>query len=227
VVFPLPDWGASESDKVLEVVWGGSPRLRSAPAYVNSVGVLLGQLLERGGLAMDRFLSRRVYFAFVLTSLLVSAATPLSGQNFLPNGAAVGGTVDRFFYEGESITALTFRFSGLRSRHVGSEIGVSMFPDGFRVGALLLAPDAGPAFNLSVPGATILMKAGLSSLLGLGGGFSLIPGYHLGGGMIVRIGDRAGLRIDAVRHTYLIDSASESLWSLGLGFTGLAGKAAP
>jgi hypothetical protein len=30
-----------------------------------------------------------------------------------------------------------------------------------------------------------------------------------------------------VRHTYLIDSASESLWSLGLGFTGLAGKAAP
>jgi hypothetical protein len=152
----------------------------------------------------------------------------LSAQGrLLPDGPAVGGSVDQFRYEGESITALTFRYSGLRSRHLGSEIGISLFPQAVQFGALYLAPDVGPAFNLSVPRATLLMKAGLSTLTGLGGGFSFVPGYHLGGGMIVQIGNRAGLRVDVIRHTYLIDSESETLWSVGLGFTALSRRPTP
>jgi hypothetical protein len=137
----------------------------------------------------------------------------------LPDGPAVGAGVDRFIYEGTGITAVTFRFSGLRSRAMGSEIGVSLFPDALAAGALYLAPDLGAAFNLSGSDFTVLAKGGISALAALGGGFGFVPGYHLGGGLIVRLGERSGIRLDVVRHFYLIDNENEGIWSVGLGFT--------
>jgi hypothetical protein len=164
----------------------------------------------------------------LLCTFLTLALGPQSGVNAqsnseLPNGPALGATVDRFSYEGEGITALTFRFSGLRSRTLGSEIGVSLFPDGLQYGTLLLAPDLGAAFNASGPGITVLVKGGLSMLAGIGRGLGFIPGYHLGGGLIVKAGKRMGIRLDLARHVYLAgDATSEPVWSVGIGFTSLA-----
>jgi hypothetical protein len=173
--------------------------------------------------------ARRVSRVFSFTSALtlVSAILPsLAAQDSrLLNGPAVGGSVDRFIYEGDGLTAFSFRYSGLRSRTIGSEIGVSLFPDGLRAGALLLAPDLGGAFNASGPGFTVLAKGGLSTLTVLGAGFAFIPGYHLGGGLILRIGARSGLRLDAVRHFYMRDNETEAIWSVGLGFTALPQRA--
>jgi hypothetical protein len=162
--------------------------------------------------------------------LSVPIHSNLSAQNTtsLPNGPALGATVDRFIYEGQGITAVSFRFSGLRSRTVGSEIGVSIFPDALQAGALYLASDLGPAFNISGPGVTVLLKAGVSTLTGFGGGFAFTPGYHLGGGLIVRAAERLGIRVDLARHVYVSGvESSEPIWSVGLGVTSLARKGQP
>lgn len=172
-------------------------------------------------------MTRRFTAGFSLLSAiatLVSTLPPsLAAQGAkLPDGPAVGGSVDQFLYEGQHLTAVSFRFSKLRAGRVGSEIGVSLFPDALAAGALYLAPDLGPAFNASGPGFSLLLKGGISSLAGLGGGSVFIPGYHFGGGLIVEVGKRFGIRVDAIRHVYLIDNESEIFWSVGLGFTGLA-----
>jgi hypothetical protein len=174
---------------------------------------------------MGRRSSSLTLYLACCISIAISGLAPLAAQTdvTLPDGPALGGTVDRFTYEGQGITAVTFRFSGLRSRRFGSEIGVSIFPDAFNANALLLAPDLGPAFNASGPGITVLLKGGLSTLMGIGGGFGFIPGYHLGGGMIVRAGERLGIRLDLARHVYVSGAeSSEPIWSVGLGFTSLA-----
>lgn len=137
-------------------------------------------------------------------------------------GSAVGGSVDRFIYDGEGTTAVSFRFSELRPRAFGSEVALSLFPNAFESGTLLLAPDLGFAYNASTGNMTLLAKAGLSTVLALGGaGADFYPGLHLGAGMVIRAGERVGMRIDAVRHTYLAGEGSEALWSIGLGITSL------
>jgi hypothetical protein len=141
----------------------------------------------------------------------------------LPDGPALGASIDRFVYEGEGITAVSFRFSGLHSRSVGSEVAVSLFPDALQSGAVYLASDLGPAFNISGPGITVLLKAGVSTLTGFGGGFAFTPGYHLGGGVILRAAGRLGIRVDLARHVYVSGvESTEPIWSVGVGFTSLA-----
>jgi hypothetical protein len=158
----------------------------------------------------------------LVIALGVLGSTVLSGQarpgKLLPDGPAPGAGLDRFINEGNGLTALTFRFSALRARALGGEIGVSLFPDALAAGALYLAPDLGAAFNLSGPGFTLLAKAGASTLAALGGGFAFVPGYHFGAGLIFRTGGRSALRVDVVRHFYVVESEAEGIWSVGLGF---------
>ncbi len=142
----------------------------------------------------------------------------------LPDGPAAGASVDRFIYEGAGITAVSFRYSRLKARQLGTEVGVSLFPDALQAGALYLAPDLGAALSIPGSGFSGLLKAGVSTLTALGGGFVFEPGFHFGGGMIIQTGKRSGVRLDVIRHYYLIDNETEGLWSVGLGFTALAGR---
>ena len=168
---------------------------------------------------------------FLISALTTLVSTTLLCQTdrdqVLPNGPALGAGVDRFIYEGDGITAMTFRISQLRSRAVGTEIGVSLFPEALAAGALYLAPDVGAAFNISGPGFTVLAKGGVSALAGIGGGIGFLPGYHVGGGLIIRTGERGGIRLDVVRHAYLVENESEAIWSVGLGFTVFPGRSTP
>jgi hypothetical protein len=141
-------------------------------------------------------------------------------------GAALGASIDRFFYEDAGITTVSFHYSQLRPNKLGTEIGAALFPEAINAGALVLAPDLGAAFNASGSGFTLLAKGGLSTLLGLGQGFGFYPGYHFGSGLIVRTGNRSGVRLDVVRHVYFDSQASAAFWSVGLGLTGLPRKAA-
>jgi hypothetical protein len=74
--------------------------------------------------------TRRFNFAvsaLVAFALFHPPSNPLTAQErTLPDGAAAGASVDRFLYEGAGITAVSFRYSGLRARRVGTEVGVSL-----------------------------------------------------------------------------------------------------
>ena len=126
--------------------------------------------------------------------------------------AAVGASVDRFIYEGTGITAVSFRYSGLKPKTLATEVGVSFFPDAIDARALLFAPDVGAAYDFSGKSIDLLLKAGLSALTALGGGFAFEPGYHFGGGLLLRTGKASGVRLDVIRHTYLIDQETEGIW---------------
>jgi hypothetical protein len=137
-------------------------------------------------------------------------------------GRAIGGSIDRFIYEGNSTTAFTFRYSGLRPGGLGPEVGVSLFPQWLPAGALVLAPDVGGSFNVAVPGATLLLKAGGSALTALASQVAEFrPGVHVGGGLILRMDNRTGLRVDIIRHFYQSAGGTDAIWSMGLGFTAL------
>jgi len=146
----------------------------------------------------------------------LAAQQPATGLT----GNAMGVSMDRFMYEGSSVVAMSYRFSGLRPRQLGSEIGVALFPQALPAGVLVLAPDLGAAFNLPVPGGSLLIKAGGSALTAIGtGGVLFVPGWHVGGTVVVQTGDRSGLRIDVIRHYYLPGGEQiEPIWSVGLGF---------
>lgn len=87
-------------------------------------------------------------------------------------------------------------------------------------GVLALAPDLGASYNLPLPGGSLLIKAGGSALGALAtAGVLFVPGFHMGGTVVVQTGNRSGLRIDVIRHYYLPGGGEiEPIWSAGLGF---------
>jgi hypothetical protein len=134
---------------------------------------------------------------------------------------ALGASVERFIYEGNGITAVSFHYSGLKPSRLSTEIAAALFPDALDVGALLLAPDFGAAYDARGRGFDLLLKAGFSTLMAVGGGFAFQPGYHFGSGLLIRTGKASGIRLDVVRHAYLIEQETEGIWSVGIGFTSL------
>src|SRR5436190_10724178 len=116
----------------------------------------------------------RVTPQIILQLSLLAAVQPASAQSpfaHLADGPAAGVSVERFRYEDEGgITAVSFHLSRLRRNGGGPELGVAVFPQYLQVPALLMAPDAGVAFDISLPAATLLLRGGLSAFVGLGRG---------------------------------------------------------
>jgi hypothetical protein len=48
-----------------------------------------------------------------------------------------------------------------------------------------------------------------------------VPGVHVGAGMVLRIDERTGIRIDATRHYYMAPGETEAIWSFGFALTSL------
>ena len=147
-------------------------------------------------------------------------ANAQSATSYLPNGRALGLSVTKFTETlslDESVTELTFRLSALRRNAIGLELDAGIFPQALPT-ALVVTLDGGPGYNLSLPGATLVLRGGASGILGIGGGALLIPGAHVGASVIVRMQSRAALRLDLLRHFYLNEGELYPLWSLGVGF---------
>lgn len=162
--------------------------------------------------------------AVLLLVGLMSAPLPLSSLQGQENprlaGPAMGVSMDWFMEDGSALWAMSYRFSTLRPGAVGAEVGVSLFPPFLTAGVLALAPDLGASYNISVPGGSLLIKAGGSAVSALGtAGVLFVPGVHVGGTLIVPTDGRSGVRIDVIRHYYLPKGGEiQPVWSLGLGF---------
>jgi hypothetical protein len=160
----------------------------------------------------------------VLLSLFV-ALHPVSAQGRfarLPDGPVLGLSVDRFHYEDEgALTTVSFHLSRLRHNSLGLELGLAVFPEYLALPALVAAPDGGVAFNVSLPGGTLLLRGGAGALVALGRGLNTIfyPGAHLGAGAMIRLDRRTALRADALKRWYIAEGETEPFWSIGLGFS--------
>jgi hypothetical protein len=157
---------------------------------------------------------------------LALAAQQASSQSRLarlPDGPAMGVSVDRLRYEDEgSITSVGFHLSKLKHNSAGAEFGLAVFPEYLQVPALVIGPDAGVGVNISLPAATLLLRGGVGAIGGIGGGINFFPGAHLGAGALIQVDHRLALRADLLRRWYLIDSQTERFWSFGLGFSVLS-----
>jgi hypothetical protein len=166
----------------------------------------------------------RVATQTILQLSLLAAVQAASAQSpfaHLPDGPVAGVSLERFRYEDEGgITGVSFHLSRLRHNGGGPELGVTVFPQYLQAPALLMAPDAGVAFNISLPAATLLLRGGVSAFVGLGRGVNVFcPGAHLGGGALVHLDRRLALRADLLKRWYVIDGGTEPYWSFGLGFS--------
>ncbi len=138
-------------------------------------------------------------------------------------GPAMGMSMDRFSNgvgrDDPGIVAFSYRFSQLRPGSVGFELGVALFPQALPAGVLALAPDLGVAYNVTIPGGSVLLKAGGSAVMVMGlPGATILPGFHGGGTLLMKVNGRSAVRVDVVRHYYRADGGELGLWSLGLGF---------
>jgi hypothetical protein len=154
----------------------------------------------------------------------IAAARPCIAQE-LPDhklvGTSTGLSLDKFIYDGARETAFSLHWSSLRPFRLRPEVTVALFPQALLAPALVLAPDFGAAYNISVPYATLLLKAGGSGIAAVGRTAQFIPGAHLGAGFVLRIDDRTGIRLDAARHFYISNQEVEPVWSIGIGLSGL------
>ncbi len=133
----------------------------------------------------------------------------------------MGGAVEIFRYEEEgAITAFSFHLSQLKRNRPGLELGMGIFPQYLQFPALVLTPDVGIGFNISLPAVTLLLRGGASAITALGQGVGdFLPGGHLGGAVLLQVDRRAALRADVLRRWYLVGGETEPLWSFALGFS--------
>ncbi|HEY7636536.1 MAG TPA: hypothetical protein VH763_13375 [Gemmatimonadales bacterium] len=164
----------------------------------------------------------------LLPLLMLLAAGPANSQTgsaALPDGPAPGGSVELFHYEDEgALTAFAFHLSRLQHNGLGLEVGLGMFPEYLQERALVMTPDVGVGYNISLPGVTFLLRGGAGAIAALGQGSpQFFPGIHLGGGALIQLDKRVALRADLLKRWYVLPEGTEPFWSLGVGFSVLAG----
>jgi len=133
----------------------------------------------------------------------------------LPRGSSFAITGGRLLFDGSdsdvAIKSLTLRYTTLRPNGVSFDLGAGLVV-GDAAGAFSL--EVGPAFNISIPGATLLLRAGGTGIVAGGGG--LVGGYA-GVGVLFRVANGVGFRLDVARHQYATGRESFGAWQLGGG----------
>jgi hypothetical protein len=162
----------------------------------------------------------RIARAIALTAVLFALPPTLRAQQggtVLPNGSASSVSLGRLFLAGEpdwGITEVTLRFTTLRRNALSFDAGLGLLGSNGVVG---VAPEIGPAFSLGVPGGILLLRAGATGLVAVSdGGGGAAYGAYAGAGLLFRITNRVGLRLDASRQFY---SGGLGIWSVGAGIS--------
>lgn len=103
-------------------------------------------------------------------------------------------------------------------RGVGVDFSIATWPEGLTEGFLFLFPHLDLTAPIAVGSrAWLLPRAGLSAIIGAGeGGGGGIAGYNVGIGLMGRISERHGLRLDVTHMRLIGDEVDE-----GIGITAL------
>jgi len=140
----------------------------------------------------------------------------------LTDGTAMGVTVGTFRVGDEALWVGSFHAYGLRAHRASAAFALAIPPQAWGGGGLLLLPDLGVAHDVSLPGATLLLKGGGSAILGASAeSAGAFPGVHLGATFLIQTGERVGLLIDATEHWYWVDHTAVRVLGIGVGVTAL------
>jgi len=178
--------------------------------------------------------SRRAAARTSLTLPLCLAAvagvvTPTSAQQApqeIAGGHTGGVSVGTLNLGPSGVTMVTVRWTDLRRHAPAAELGLAFAPFELGEDRRVFAAEFSTGRNISLPGATLLLKAGVSGL-GIdtpGGRSELYPGFHTGFGTVARAGQGGlGFRIDVTHHFYYDPDRDDLLpvWSVGVGLTSI------
>ena len=157
------------------------------------------------------------WFNVVLAGLLVLGA-PLQAQQdttLLADGTSVGATGGVLLGEGAPLLAtVSLEALALRAHATGGALSLGLVSSG------LFECDVGVAYNASLPGSTVFLKAGVSAAVkgGSDGPYTYL-GAHVGAALLARIGERTGLLLDLTGHVY--PSGGAAFWTIGIGLASL------
>lgn len=159
-------------------------------------------------------LQRTVTLAVALAAACGSLATAQRPPDSLAwlRGSAVSLGFEQLRYEDDGITLFALRATTLNPRAASVDFGLMAAA---REGGAAFLADFGPAFNVALPDAVVLLRGGVSTIVAGG----LVAGGYLGAGVIARFGEGVGLRLDLTRRYFTTGDETVGLWGIGAGIT--------
>jgi hypothetical protein len=159
-----------------------------------------------------------------LSVLLPLLTAPIAAQDSAESLRLRGVTLDHWGPGvGTALLRPTYRATKLTRGRVGSDFALVMFPDGISLRPLFIAAglQAGLAYRLVVAGpGSLLLKGGGAGIAAVGAGAPprVVPGVHVGLGLLVPLDARSLIRADLTRHLYTTNGRTMGIWSFGIGF---------
>jgi hypothetical protein len=171
---------------------------------------------------MLRFASRAT--SLFLVALCINPVTARAQVGAFGSGTAVGVTVQAISTEDGfvEVPAVELHITSIRPSGFALDVGLATLPSALAAGFFLIAPDLGVGRVLPVGGGALILKGGPSAVLvgsGAGGGGAV--GIHVGAAALVRLGPRAGLRLEVVPRFYAFGGGGFQLTTFGIGLTSL------
>ncbi|HEV8123443.1 MAG TPA: VTT domain-containing protein [Gemmatimonadales bacterium] len=190
--------------------------------------IIVGTTLLTLGAWLVKVLVRRpAAIVTLLTGVLLSWGCPNTApaQRIdlrIPDGQALGFTIDRFMFVGAEeypYTSFTFHITQLKRGGMGPDLAIGTFPRILAAYHLPVALDFDAAFNISLPRMTILPRGGASAFLLVGPyGAGYAMGYNFGASILINFSDRNAVRLDLTRREYLRSNLFQAATlSIGIG----------
>lgn len=147
--------------------------------------------------------------------LLPTALCAQEPSALIPEGESITFGYGQLRVDESDIQAgeVLVRFAQLTQHQISGDLTLGLFPG---AGSGAVGMEGGPAWNVPLSRASILIRTGLTTVLANGGG--LIGGYF-GVGLVMRAGGRVGLRLDLARHRYLAGNGGVGAWQVSVGLT--------
>ena len=161
----------------------------------------------------------------LLAALFPLATAPLAAQEKPGPLRLLGITIDHWGgAAGPAVLKPTVRATYLSRGRLGPDFALTIFPDGISLQppAIVVGLQAGVAYRIPVGPVSLLPKGGGAAIMLVGAGgdqpIFLVPGVHLGLGLLLPLDAKSLIRADLTRHLYTLDGRGVGFWSIGLGF---------
>lgn len=152
---------------------------------------------------------------------IVTAATLvlcLASPNAVRAQSAISAEVGFITAFEEAVFQVGVRWTTVKQGGVGVDFALGTLPEGIAAGVFVVLPNLDMTAAVPVgPRAWLLPRIGVSALVGTGEDLGALPGFNLGVGLLGRIGEKMGARMDVTHQRYLSGGESLGLTTLTFG----------
>lgn len=150
----------------------------------------------------------------VAASLALFASSPTSATTQSALAVEVGFLTA---FE-DAVFQFGIRSTALKPGGVGVDFSLATLPEAIAEGVFFVMPNLDLAWAMPVGSRSWIMpRFGVSALVGAGEGAGAIPGFNFGIGLLGRMGEKMGARMDVTHQRYLSEGESVGFTALTFG----------